>query len=102
MSQEVISEMLALNKELVATNKEFNVQICANTHILCAMLNVIPHKDLQFLKSILKAQSEGDELQGLAAESCRRAVELVSMATEEEGKIDPRKMLNLIPGGKKP
>jgi hypothetical protein len=100
MQNEIDKEMVLLARELVDTQKEFSIRQMAHAQILCALLNVIDHNSLQRLKKILEIQASSGEFQGLAAESCRLAVQIVSSATEDDVPPDPRKILRLIQGGK--
>lgn len=100
MQNEINEEMFRLARELFETQKEFSIRQMAHTQILCALLNVIDHNSLQRLKQILDIQASSGEFQGLAAESCRLAVQIASLATEDDAPPDPRKILRLIQGGK--
>ncbi len=94
------NEVAQIARDLIETQKELAIHQLAHTQILCALLNVIDHNALQRLKKILEFQSSSGELQGRAAESCRLAVEIVSLATKEDWPPDLKTVLRLIQGGK--
>lgn len=100
MQNEVNEEMFRLARELFETQKEFSIHQMAHTQILCALLNVIDRNALQRLKKIVEVQASSGELQGRAAEACRLASEIVSLATGGDATPDPRKIFQLIQGGK--
>ncbi len=100
MQNEMNEEMVQLARELFETQKESSIHQLAHTQILCALLNVIDHNALQRLKKIIEIQASSGVLQGRAAEACRLAGEIFSLATEGDAPPDPRKIFRLIQGGK--
>lgn len=100
MHNPVIEEIVKLSRELVEAQREFSTHQLAHTQILCVLLNVIDRDALLRLKKIVEAQSSSGELQGRAAEACRLAAEIVSLATESDTPPDPIRLFRLIQGGK--
>lgn len=90
-----------LGREIVELSKEIMVQQIAHTQIICSLLNVIDRKELHRIKMILVDQAASGELQGLAVEACNVALQLVSLIDDGDGPTDIRKLLQILPGGKK-
>jgi len=102
MDADLNRNMIELYKELVGFNRDLSVQLGAQTHIIFALLSVIPKNESQQIQDILQAQAAESEPHGLIGESCRLAAELVALANNNGKPLNPKSLLlKLIPGGKK-
>ena len=100
MQEELNEEMVKLSREIFETQKEFSIRQMAHTQILSLLLNLIDDNALQRIKKTLEIQSSSGELQASTSEAYQVALQIVSLATEDDAPPDPIKTLRLIQGGK--
>lgn len=102
MENDVIHEMLMLNREMTETIKELSIQINTQHFILTSIFRSLPLDRREFVEKALQSLIASDEFQGRAAEALSLALQQISSSDGSDNPGKSRSFLQLIPGGKKP